>query len=395
MRILIPNIGSTSLKYRLFQFGPEERPRCLARGSLERVEDHRQAVDRCLEELRQAGHLEGDGGLAAVGFKTVLAHGATGCVRLDPPVIEAIERAVPAAPAHNPPYLEGIRIFRERLPGVPLVALFETAFYQWMPEAATRYGVPEEWRLRGVRRHGFHGASHKHVARRSAQLLGREDVSRRADRLYLDGPGAPVEPPALRVVSCHLGGSSSVTGNSATEWPSAPAWASAPSRDCPRTIAAGSRPLRAAAHDARGGMERGGGFPAALPPVGAQGHLGGIQRRPGPGARGGGGRSVGPGSARLPGPRDAPLDGQLALLLGGMDALVFTAGIGENRARIRSRICEGLQELGIVLDEQRNEEVLGREGEIGAGEGRVRILVIPANEEEVVAGEVRRYLERN
>ncbi len=395
MRILIPNIGSTSLKYRLFQFGPEERPRCLARGSLERVEDHRQAVDRCLEELRQAGHLEGDGGLAAVGFKTVLAHGATGCVRLDPPVIEAIERAVPAAPAHNPPYLEGIRIFRERLPGVPLVALFETAFYQWMPEAATRYGVPEEWRLRGVRRHGFHGASHKHVARRSAQLLGREDVSRRADRLYLDGPGAPVEPPALRVVSCHLGGSSSVTGIR-DGVAIGTSMGFSPQSGLPQNDRCGDLDPFALLHMMR---EEGWSGEEASRRLCRQSGLKGI--------------SGGFNDARdlereaEAGDRSAreALDflvhetrrwmGSWHLLLGGMDALVFTAGIGENRARIRSRICEGLQELGIVLDEQRNEEVLGREGEIGAGEGRVRILVIPANEEEVVAGEVRRYLERN
>ena len=115
------------------------------------------------------------------------------------------------APAHNPPYITGIRLFAKRLPGVPLVALFETAFHQYAPEAVMRYAVPEAWEQAGVRRWGFHGASHKYVAERSAQLLGREDVVRRAQNLYWTRGASPVNAPNLRVISCHLGGSSSIT----------------------------------------------------------------------------------------------------------------------------------------------------------------------------------------
>src|SRR5439155_10672201 len=90
--------------------------------------------------------------------------------------------------------------------------LFETAFYQWVPEAAVRYAVPEAWHELGVRRWGFHGASHKFIAERSAELLGREDVAERARQLYVNGGTSPVRKPNLRVISCHLGGSSSITG---------------------------------------------------------------------------------------------------------------------------------------------------------------------------------------
>src|SRR5574342_228906 len=111
------------------------------------------------------------------------------------------------APAHNPPYITGIRLFGKRVPGVPLVGLFETAFYQFAPEAMMRYAVPEAWHEIGVRRWGFHGASHKFIAERSAELLDRNDVAERARRLYVDGGSSAVAAPELRVISCHLGGS--------------------------------------------------------------------------------------------------------------------------------------------------------------------------------------------
>src|SRR5947207_11400632 len=108
------------------------------------------------------------------------------------------------APAHNPPYFSGIRLFAKRMPDTPLVGLFETAFYQWAPEAAICYAVPDPWHQAGVRRWGFHGASHKFIAERSAELLGREDVAQHARNLYVDEGKTPVRDPDLRVISCHL-----------------------------------------------------------------------------------------------------------------------------------------------------------------------------------------------
>src|ERR1041384_2543430 len=98
------------------------------------------------------------------------------------------------------------------MPATPLVGLFETAFYQWAPEAAMRYAVPETWHDLGVRRWGFHGASHKFIAERSAELLDREDVAQRVRELYVDAGTTEVREPELRIISCHLGGSSSITG---------------------------------------------------------------------------------------------------------------------------------------------------------------------------------------
>src|SRR5580700_1786724 len=211
MKILVANLGSTSLKYRLFDFsGGQER--LLTRGGMERLTDHAPAIEACLNELRQGGWINNESDLAAVGFKTIMACGVNGCVRLDESVVHAMEDYNTVAPAHNPPYIAGIRLFAKRVPGVPLVGLFETAFYQWAPEAAMRYAVPENWREAGVRRWGFHGASHKFVAERSAELLCREDVAHRVRQLYVDGGQSPVNEPALRVISCHLGGSSSVAG---------------------------------------------------------------------------------------------------------------------------------------------------------------------------------------
>ena len=154
MNILVANLGSTSFKFCLFRFD-EAGAALLARGGYERVTDHGRAIDDCLAELKAAGHVQSASDLHGVGFKTVLGRNLTGCVPADERVIAALEGFKDIAPAHNPPYAAGIRRFQEKLPGVPLVALFETAFYQWMPEAATRYAVPETWYQAGGARRWF------------------------------------------------------------------------------------------------------------------------------------------------------------------------------------------------------------------------------------------------
>src|SRR5690242_608732 len=211
MKILVANLGSTSLKWRLYEFSKGQE-QLLHKGGLERVADYPKAIEDCLGQLKAAGVIETERDLAAVGFKTIMARGINGCVRLDENAVRAMELYNGIAPAHNPPYITGIRLFAQRVPEVPLIGLFETAFYQWAPEPALRYAVPESWYEAGVRRWGFHGASHKYIAERSAQLLGRDDVARRVQNLYLDGGKSAVAEPDLRVISCHLGGSSSITG---------------------------------------------------------------------------------------------------------------------------------------------------------------------------------------
>src|SRR5216110_1778132 len=130
MKILVANLGSTSLKWRLFDFSNNQE-RLLHKGGIERVSDYPKAIEDCLGQLKAGGYIAHESELAAVGFKTILAKGVNGCVRVDAKVIAAMEEFSGIAPAHNPPYISGIRLFAKRIPTVPLVALFETAFYQW------------------------------------------------------------------------------------------------------------------------------------------------------------------------------------------------------------------------------------------------------------------------
>ncbi|HWN95980.1 MAG TPA: acetate kinase [Methylomirabilota bacterium] len=211
MKILIANIGSTSLKWRLFDFS-NSAEKLLHKGGFERVTDYSKAIEDCLAQLKEANAITSEKELAAVGFKTVIAKNVTGCVQLDERVLKAMEDYNGLAPAHNPPYITGIRLFAQRMPNAPLVGLFETAFYQFAPEPMMRYAVPDAWHDIGVRRWGFHGASHKFIAERSAEMLGCDDVAERARRLYVDGVKSPATGSSLRVISCHLGGSSSISG---------------------------------------------------------------------------------------------------------------------------------------------------------------------------------------
>ena len=392
MKILVANLGSTSLKYRLFDFsGGQER--LLARGGIERITDYAPDIETCLGELRQGGWITRESDLAAVGFKTIMARGINGCVRLDESVVRAMEECNTLAPAHNPPYITGIRLFAKRMPGVPLVALFETAFYQWAPEAAMCYAVPDAWRQAGVRRWGFHGASHKFIAERSAEMLCREDVVNRARQLYVDGGKSPVRPPALRVVSCHLGGSSSVTGirdgvavgNS---------MGLSPQSGLPQNNRVGDldsfalpflmRSTGLSLDEAERLMSKESGLKALS---GGHNDIRDIEAR------------AGQGDARAQLALEVFVHhirhwiGAFYLQLNGLDALAFTAGIGENSAGLRDVICRGLDHLGMMLDPKLNAETKGREAVISAPESAVKIIVIPTNEELVVAREARRFLQ--
>src|ERR1043165_1877587 len=144
MKVLVANIGSTSLKWQLFDFS-NGAERLLHKGGFERVADYPKAIEDCLAQLKEGGAIANEHELSAVGFKTVLAKDVTGCVRLDERVLKAMEAYNGIAPAHNPPYITGIRLFGKRMPKTPLVGLFETAFYQFAPEAQMRYAVPDSW----------------------------------------------------------------------------------------------------------------------------------------------------------------------------------------------------------------------------------------------------------
>ena len=394
MKILIANIGSTSLKWRLFDFA-NNAERLLHKGGFERVADFPKAIEDSLVQLREAGALADESELAAVGFKTVIAKGITGCVRLDESVLRAMEAYNGLAPAHGPPYITGIRLFGKRVPGVPLVGLFETAFYQFAPEAMMRYAVPDAWRDIGIRRWGFHGASHKFIAERSAELLGRNDIAQRAQRLYVDGGKTKISGAPLRVISCHLGGSSSVTGilNGAAIGTS---MGMSPQSGLPQNNRVGDLDAEA--------------VPYAVKTFGISIEEAQRQLSKESGLKGVSGVSndireiidaanVGNAAAKM------SVDvfvasarhwiGSYFFELNGADAIVFTAGIGENRADIREAICANLDQLGIVLDLEKNKATRATEAVISAANSRVKIMVIPTNEELVVAREVKRFLENN
>src|SRR5437660_3818588 len=188
MKILVANLGSTSFKYRLFDMDGE---RVLARGGVERIgaasspcfveaggareeatveaKDHAVAVRLCLQQLADPKRacLKDPSELAAIGFKAVHAQGISGVQRVDERVLAAMEAYNDVAPAHNPPYVEAMRLLAKELPDVPLVAAFETAFHKDIPVAQRLYAVPLEWAQCGVQRWGFHGASHRYIAERT------------------------------------------------------------------------------------------------------------------------------------------------------------------------------------------------------------------------------------
>ena len=394
MKILVANIGSTSLKWRLYEFASSQE-RMLHKGGFERVEDYPKAIEDCLAELKSAGHIQADSDLAAVGFKTVVAKGVSGCVRLTDAVLDAMREFNPLAPAHNPPYITGIRLFAKRMPSTPLIGLFETAFYQWAPEASVRYAVPEAWYEAGVRRWGFHGASHKFVAERAAELLGRSDVATRARQLYVDGANSPVQGQPLRIISCHLGGSSSISG-------------------ILDGVAVGNSlglsPQSGLPHNNRVGDLDSFAVPFVMRSLGLS--LDEVERQlcKESGLKGISGvsndiRDIQTAAAQGDVRAQLAIDvfvhsarhwiGAYLMQLNSADALVFTAGIGENRAELRTAICEGLDQMGIVLDPAANEKTRAVEGVISAATSRVKVLVIPTNEELVVARETRRLLERH
>jgi acetate kinase len=356
MNILAPNLGSTSLKYQILEM-PSER--VAARGRMERVRDYREAV----AEIRL-----GDTRIDAVAFKAVHAGPRyRGTFVIDAELMTSMVEFLPVAPAHNAIYLTAIRAFREAMPGVPLVAAFETEFHSTMPEHAARYGVPPEWRERyGIRRYGFHGASHRYVGERVAEMLGRPEES-------------------LRVVSCHLGGSSSVCaidGGKSVDT----SMGFSPQSGLENATRSGDLDAFAVLYM----MERCGWS------------VGEVRERL---AKGGGlaGLSGVPGGdvrdleqAASAGNHDAALAldvftygvrktiGAYAASMGGVEAIAFTGGIGENSARLREACCHGLKFLGIELDSQRNEQ--GKGDRVVSPEGApVAVLALATNEELIVA----------
>ena len=392
MKILVANLGSTSFKYRLLEMDDTNAAE-LASGGYERVTDYTECIEDMLENLVGNGNISSAEEQDAVGFKTVLGKDLSGCVEADDSVLAALDGFKEVAPAHNPAYAEGIRCFREKLPNVKRVALFETAFFQWVAPGASEYAIPKAWRELGIRRYGFHGASHKFVAERSAELLGNEVVADRARRLYVDGP-VQYDGPNLRVLSCHLGGSSSVVGiHNGVAIGSSMGFS--PQSGLPQNNRVGdldsmaipyiSKMLGLSVEDAEHQLTKESGL---LGLSGISNDVRDISEK----------AQDGNANANLA--LDVLVDsirhwaGSFFFKMGSAEAIVFTAGIGENRTDLRAAVCAGLEDLGVQIDPSANESIVrGKEGIISTPDSRIQVLVIPANEELVIAREVYRFMQ--
>jgi len=357
MNLLIPNLGSTSLKYQILEM-PSEK--VLARGRYERVENYGEAIQQI-----------GLGGVPvdAVAFKAV--HGGPrycGTFLIGDEELQALAEYRPAAPAHNAIDLDAIRAFRESMPGVPLVAAFEPEFHATMPACARLYGVPGVWRDEGVVRYGFHGASHQYVAEHCAELLGGH----------------------LRLVSCHLGGSSSMCaikdGRSVDT-----TMGFSPQSGLENATRHGDLDVFAVlfmmerhgwtCDDVRQQLAQGGGL------AGLAGIAGGDVRDLEQAAATGNVRAAE--ALQVFVYQVKKTIGAYAAGMGGLDAVAFTGGIGENSASLRRACCEGLEFLGITLDAESNEH---GSGDRLVSNGRVKVIALATNEEVVVARRAFRIL---
>ena len=370
MNVLVANLGSTSFKYKLLDMSTDGE--VLAKGGYERIgqsgsqfKTHGDVIDVILKELPKPPD--------AIGFKAVHGGPISGAVRVTNEVIATMEQFADVAPAHNPPYIAAMKAFREKLPQAPQVAAFETAFHQTIPAARQVYAIPHEWTEKlGIRRYGFHGASHRFIATRVRELLG---------------------PSARRIISCHLGGSSSIcaieNGKSIAN-----SFGMTAQSGIPHNNRCGDFDTFALLKLLKQGLT----LDEIFRKLGKEGGMLGMS-------------GVSPdmrdiekaaseGNARAKLAIDAFVEsvrhfiGSFMVALGGLDVLVFTGGIGENGSAIREAICRNLEWAGIAIDPQKN---LARckETKISKVESNVEIWTIPANEELIVARQTVAVLTAN
>ena len=393
MKILVANLGSTSFKYRLLDMGDERQ---IARGGIERigasesrcfveigesrseknleVPDHAEAVKQCLAQLTDpdSGCLESANEVSAIGFKAVHGGAISGVQRVTPELLAAMEEMNPVAPAHNPAYIAAMRQLNEKLPEIPLVAAFETGFHQTIPDRNAYYAVPHQWAEQClVKRWGFHGASHRYIATRTAEILGRDD---------------------LRIISCHLGGSSSISaikdGKSVANSFGMSAQTGLPHNNRVGDFDPFAIPMIM--------KQTGKSLSEVLQVLASESGLAGLS------GTSGDARDVSQAAEEGNARAQLALDlfatsvrnylGAYLVELGGADVLVFTGGIGENRSEFRRQVCRDLEVFGIVLDPEANEKTRD-EGRISTESSRTQVWVIPTNEEIIVARQAKQLLE--
>ncbi len=398
MKVLVINAGSSSLKYQLIDMTSHD---LLAKGLCERIgiegsnlqhtnvkkdqkvklekpmKDHADAIQMVVDALVDPDHgvIASMSEIGAVGHRVV--HGAEdfadSCI-IDGAVKEALERCTPLAPLHNPPNIIGINACEKIMPGVPQVAVFDTAFHQTMPAKAYMYALPYEYYEEDrIRKYGFHGTSHKYVSQKAAEVLAK--------------PASE-----LKIVTCHLGNGSSVSAVDGGK--------------CVDT-SMGFTPLDGVVMGTRtGSMD-----PAVVTYLINKGMTAKevddlMNKKSGVfGVSGVSSDFRDLSAASAAGNKRAALAldmftysvkkliGSYAAAMGGIDAVVFTAGIGENDAATRAAIVDGLGFMGISIDPEKN-SVRGTV-DISADGALVKTLVIPTNEELMIAIDTQRLVEGN
>ena len=366
MKILIVNAGSSSLKYQLVdmegevvlakglveRIGIEADPSKGIEGKKEYMPTHVQACSNMLKALtdKQYGVVSDMAEIGAVGHRVL--HGGekfTESVVINDTVMDAIRENIPLGPLHNPANLMGIEACQQVMPGTPMVAVFDTAFHQTMPPKAYLYGVPYKYyETLHVRRYGFHGTSHRYVSKRAAEFLGKKAED-------------------MRIITCHLGNGSSMCAVDHGKCVDTSIMNNAKDENGNPEIKNIDDMLNVL--NKKSGLLGISGFSSDMRDIDA---------------------------AALHGDKKAQIArdmliygirkyiGSYAAAMGGVDAIVFTAGIGENGIELREDVMKGFEYMGAKLDPEKN-KVKGEERDISAADSKVKVLVIPTNEEIVIA----------
>ncbi len=391
MKILVINAGSSSLKYQLIDMDSNE---VMAKGLCERIgidgilnhsvngeklqfnidmPNHAKAISAVLEALlsKEHGVISDMSEISAVGHRVV--HGGekfSGSVVINADVKAALEECIDLAPLHNPANLTGIAACEEAMPGVPQVAVFDTAFHQTMPAESYLYALPYEYYEKyKIRRYGFHGTSHKYVAGRAAAMLGKDIKD-------------------LKIVTCHLGNGSSITavdgGKSMdTTMGFTPLAGLLMGTRCgdidPAVVTFLQEKEGLSASEIDAIMNKKSGI---LGLSGVSSDFRDVE------ASAKEGNKVAEIGLNMFDYQVKKYIGSYAAAMGGVDAIVFTAGVGENNKTMRANVAAGLGFMGVKIDEEKN-AIRGEEIDISAEGASVRVLVIPTNEELAIAMETK------
>lgn len=391
-KIIAINAGSSSLKFQLLQMPKEE---VLTKGLVERIglndsvftievdgekvkeikdiQDHSEAVSMLLDKLVKHNIISSLDEIEGIGHRVV--HGGekfNDSVLITDEVLHEIEEISYLAPLHNPANVVGIKAFKNVLPNVPAVAVFDTAFHQSMPEKSFLYSLPYEYYEEyGIRKYGFHGTSHKYVSERAAELLGR-----------------PVE--QLRLLSCHLGNGASIAAieggksidTSMGFTPLAGVTMGTRSGNIdPSLIPYIMQKTGQSAEEVinvlnnKSGMLGVSGFSSDLRDIESEAEKGNERAEL---------------ALEVFASRIHKYIGSYAARMAGIDAIIFTAGIGENSTSVRERVLRGLEFMGVYWDPALN-QVRGKEAFISYPHSPVKVIVIPTNEEVMIARDTMRY----